>query len=100
MRNDVAETRVASIKLFWCSVRVQRKCSRKWHRFIPCYARLFIQRRLCEIRDERTVTKSASGDGGLLGCEEFVNALFCDVEHLREFGAGVGVLFGGGLGLD
>jgi len=36
----------------------------------------------------------------VLGDEEFLDALFGVVEHLVELGAGVGVLFGGGLGFD
>ena len=37
---------------------------------------------------------------GALGGEEFLDAFFGVVEHLVELGAGVGVLFGGGLGFD
>ena len=36
----------------------------------------------------------------LLGGEEFADALFGVVEHLVHLGAGVGVVFGGGLGFD
>jgi hypothetical protein len=35
-----------------------------------------------------------------LGGEEFADALFGVVEHVVELGAGVGVVFGGGLGFD
>jgi hypothetical protein len=38
-------------------------------------------------------------DGALNG-EQFVDALFGEVEHLVELAAGVGVFLGGGLGLD
>src|SRR5271170_1839475 len=43
---------------------------------------------------------SGSGECGLLGGEEFVDPFFCVVEHFAQLLAGVGVLFGGGLGLD
>ena len=43
---------------------------------------------------------SERGEGGLLGGEEFADAFFGVVEHFVELGAGVGVLFGGGLGFD
>ena len=37
---------------------------------------------------------------GSLSREQLANAFLRDVEHLGELGAGVGVFFGGGLGLD
>src|ERR1700722_4868000 len=40
------------------------------------------------------------GEGGALGGEELVDALFGEVEHLVELGAGVGVFFCSGLGFD
>ena len=40
------------------------------------------------------------GEGRLLRGEELADTFFCVVEHLVELRAGVGVLFGGGLGLD
>jgi hypothetical protein len=40
------------------------------------------------------------GEDGALGGEELVDALFGEVEHLTELGAGVGVVLGGGLGFD
>ena len=40
------------------------------------------------------------GEGGLLEGVEFADALFGEVEQGVEFGAGVGVFFGGGLGFD
>src|ERR1700722_17042841 len=39
-------------------------------------------------------------EGGELGGEEFVDAFFGVVEHLAKLGASVGVVLGGGLGLD
>ena len=40
------------------------------------------------------------GEGCLLGGEELADAGFGEVEHGGELIAGVGVFFGGGLGLD
>jgi hypothetical protein len=40
------------------------------------------------------------GKGGGLDLDQFTDALFGEVEEGVEFGAGVGVLFGGGLGFD
>ena len=48
----------------------------------------------------RTQRLCGSGQGLLLGGEEFVDALFGVVEHLAQLGAGVGVALGGGLGFD
>ena len=39
-------------------------------------------------------------EGGLLDLEELADTGFSEVEHAVEFGAGVGVFFGGGLGFD
>ena len=46
----------------------------------------------------RQVILGGMSEGGLLGGEELADAFFGVVEHLVELGAGVGVLFGGGLG--
>ena len=49
---------------------------------------------------QRGLGLNGGGEGGLLRGEEFADALFGVVEHGVELGAGVGVVFGGGLGFD